>query len=276
MELLDINGLYMWDNTIFDNMVIPTDVNREELIDMIIFDCRELTVTVASPVIMKRAIELWSRKNIYYWNELQKTMHYSYNPIENYDRHELTKDVFKSDNKSVENGNNTVTQTGTNTTTETGSRTSVESGSKTRVESGSKTIEQTGTKTTTDELTVAAFNSSSLEPRETHTVTETPNDWVTTETGNDYTVTETPNDYTVTETPNVTTENKPNLTTIETPNLTTKNESGGDNVRESYIHGNIGVKSTQAMIEEQRSIIDISLYTTIVNSFKNEFCILKY
>lgn len=226
MVILDINGMYMWDNTIFDNMVIPTDVNRQELIDMIIFDCRELTVTVASPIIMKRAIELWSKKNIYYWNELQKTMHYNYNPIENYDRHEEITDVFNSNNTSSENG----------------MKTTMTNGSQSRVESGSKT--------TTDELTVAAFNSSSLEPRETHTITETPTDYTTTET--------------------------PNITTTETPNITVKDDNKGQNKHTAYIHGNIGTVTGQDMIKQQREIIDISLYRTIVNSFKNEFCILIY
>lgn len=259
MELLDINGMYMLDNSIFDNMVIPSDINRSELIDMIIYECRELTLSMTSTRILKRAIELWSKKNIYYWNELQKTMHYDYNPIENYDRYELTTDNYKNNGASHETGNRTTKQNGTNTTTETGSRT--------RVDSGSKTVEQSGTKTTTDELTVSAFNSSTLEPRETHTITETPSNWITTET---------PNDYTVTETPNVTTETTPDLTTVDTPNLTTTDNNTGENKRESYVHGNIGVMSTQQMITAQREVIDISLYTLIVNSFKNEFCILKY
>ena len=226
MELLDINGLYMWDNTIFDNMVIPTDINRQELIDMIIFDCRELTVTVASPVIMKRTIELWSKKNIYYWNELQKTMHYNYNPIENYDRHEEITDDYTSNNTSNENGTRLTTHNG---------RTD-------RVESGSKT--------TTDELEVSAFNSSSYEPREKHTITETPNNYQTTET--------------------------PDLFTRENPDITVKDDNKSHNKHVAYIHGNIGTVTGQDMIKQQREIIDISLYKTIVNSFKNEFCILKY
>ena len=263
MELIDINGLYTWDNTIFDNMVIPSDVVKADLIDMIIWECRELTVTVVSPTIIKRAIELWSKKNIYYWNELQKTMHYQYNPIENYDRREKTTDQFKNNGTSNERGENVVDQTGTTKTTHTGNTTDVLSGSK------STTSVQSGTKTTTDALTRAAYDSNTELPRETHTITETPTDYTTT-------VTETPTDYTTTVTPNLTDETIPNLRTIEKPNLSQTNNNSGDNTRESYIHGNIGVVSTQNMIEQQRSIIDISLYSVIVNSFKNEFCILKY
>lgn len=212
MELLDINGLYQWDNTIFDDMVLPADIVRNDLIDMIIFDCRELTVTVVSPVIMKRAIELWSKKNIYYWNELKATMHYTYNPIENYDKH------------------STITNTYGSTVTD--------------KQTGDLTDTTTGTKTNTDALTVAAFNSSSLEPRETHTITE---------------------DYGVTGIVNKT-----------VPNTTNTNTHTGVDTITDETHGNIGVRSTQELIEQQRNIINISLYNIIVNSFKNEFCILKY
>ena len=258
MELLDINGMFMLDNSIFDNMVIPSDINRSELIDMIIYDCRELTVSMTSTRILKRAIELWSKKNIYYWNELQKTMHYDYNPIENYDRHEVTKDKYNNFNNQHETGSRKIKESGVNITTETGTITTTETGSRTRVESGSKT--------TTDELTVSAFNSSTLEPREKHTITETPTN---------YTTTETPN-VTTTNTPNTTTTNTPNIETLETPDIEVDNKNNGDNVRESYIHGNIGVMSTQQMITAQREVIDVSLYNVIINSFKNEFCLLKY
>ena len=263
MELIDINGLYQWDNTIFDNMVIPSDVVKADLIDMIIWECRELTVTVVSPTIIKRAIELWSKKNIYYWNELQKTMHYEYNPVENYDRREVTTDNFSNNNIAHETGNNIVHQNGDTTTTHTGSTTDVLSGSKTT------TNVLSGTKTTTDALTRSAYDSNTELPRETHTITETPTDYTTT-------VTETPTDYTTTNTPNLTDTTTPNLTTTETPNLTNVNNGSGNNKRESYVHGNIGIMSTQNMIEQQRNVINISLYSVIVNSFKNEFCILKY
>ena len=248
--LLDIIGLYEWDNTIFDNMVLPTDIVKAELIDMICFDCRELTITVASPTIIKRAIELWSKKNIYYWNELQATMHYTYNPIENYDKHSTITNTYGSTITDKQTGDVTDTTTGTKTTTNT----------------GEKTTTQKGTKTTTDALTVSAYNSSSLEPRETHTITEdlgvggmstTENlgvgGMVTTE------------DYGITGIVNKT-----------VPNTTNTNTHTGIDTISDETHGNIGTVTTQDMIEQQRNIIDISLYKVIVNSFKNEFCILKY
>lgn len=265
MELIDINGLYIWDNTIFDNMVIPSDIDRQTLIDKIIWDCRELTITVVSPAMIKRAIELWSRSNIYYWSELQKTLHYDYNPIENYDRHELTTDNYLNDGNGTERGTRTQTQRGSNTSTQTGT--------KTTTQTGKETTNQKGTETTTDALTVSAFDSSSLEPRETHTITKDYGaDGITTtrELGVGGMVT------TEDLGAGMVTTNTPDLTTTETPDIRTTDHNTGNNRHESYVHGNIGVMSSQQMVMAQRDVVNISLYNIIVNSFKNEFCILKY
>ena len=208
-EILDINGLYIWDNTIFDDLIIPETVNKSKLIDMIIFDCRELSITVSSPSIMKRAINLWCEKNIYYWNKLEETMNYEYNPIENYNR---VDDIeINTTNK------NTNKQTGT------------------------RKFKRSGKDTTEDTLTVAAFNESTLQPREKHTI-----------------------------------ENTPDTLDTETPDLTTDDDGKSTQKTKLHMSGNIGTMSTQTMIEQERRISDISLYKVIVNSFKNEFCIMKY
>lgn len=250
MEIFDINGMYQWDSTIFDNMQLPTDIDKPTLIDMIIWECRELTLTVLSPAIIKRAIELWSKANIYYWDELQKTMHYTYNPIENYDKHSTITTTYGSTDKLVASGDVTNTQTGKKTTNQ----------------KGTKTTNQKGTETTTDALTVSAFDSSSLEPRETHTITRDlgVGGMNTTE---DYGV----DGITTTEDFGVS-----GIVNKTVPNTTDTTTHTGQDVVSDVTHGNIGVRSSQELITQQRDIINISLYNVIVNSFKNEFCILKY
>lgn len=42
------------------------------------------------------------------------------------------------------------------------------------------------------------------------------------------------------------------------------------------IHGNIGVTTTQSMIEQEREIAKFNIYDYIINSFKNRFCLLVY
>lgn len=43
-----------------------------------------------------------------------------------------------------------------------------------------------------------------------------------------------------------------------------------------YIHGNIGVKTTQSMIQEQREIVNFSVIDYIINEYKHNFCIMVY
>lgn len=46
--------------------------------------------------------------------------------------------------------------------------------------------------------------------------------------------------------------------------------------RSVRMYGNIGVTTTQEMIEEQRKIVKFNLYDYIIDEFKNRFCVLVY
>lgn len=45
---------------------------------------------------------------------------------------------------------------------------------------------------------------------------------------------------------------------------------------EGNIHGNIGVTTTQQMLQSERDIANYNIYMQIVDDFKSEFCILVY
>ena len=61
-------------------------------------------------------------------------------------------------------------------------------------------------------------------------------------------------------------------------NLTQTGEAETSNGESRTLHiaGNIGVTTTQQMIEEQREIIDATIQQYIVDDFKHKFCILVY
>ncbi len=46
--------------------------------------------------------------------------------------------------------------------------------------------------------------------------------------------------------------------------------------RTGYIHGNIGVTTTQQMIEEERRVVKFNITDYIIDSFKRRFCLLIY
>ena len=57
-------GLYKWDNTIFDTLVIPYTVEKEDIVNNILLECSELEVVYPDPDFMKTAIGSWATARI--------------------------------------------------------------------------------------------------------------------------------------------------------------------------------------------------------------------
>ena len=55
-----------------------------------------------------------------------------------------------------------------------------------------------------------------------------------------------------------------------------KSEGTNTVKRSSHIHGNIGVTTSQQMLEAERKLQDWSIYQFIIDSFKLEYCLLVY
>ena len=102
-------GLYRWDDTIFDLMQIPTELDKPTLIDNLLTETAELEVLYPNPVVFKNLVGVWSAKQIDIWNRLYATTQYEYNPIENYNRYETGSD----------SGTGRTTHSGTDTTADT-------------------------------------------------------------------------------------------------------------------------------------------------------------
>lgn len=71
-------------------------------------------------------------------------------------------------------------------------------------------------------------------------------------------------------------ENTSSSTGESTLNQSEKNTDTGTIQRELRTYGNIGVTTTQAMIEEERKVVQFCIDDYIINSFKRKFCILVY
>ena len=102
-------GLYRWDNTLFDLMQIPEELDKNTLIDNLLTETAELEVIYPNPVVFKNLLGVWSAKQIDIWNRLYATTQYEYNPIENYNRYET----------GSEDGTGRTTHSGTDTTADT-------------------------------------------------------------------------------------------------------------------------------------------------------------
>lgn len=87
MTLITINGLYSYDNSLFDTFTLPDVISsmREDCINEIMLECADLEVLLPEPEIMKLAIGVFCSKNALRWKKLYETTQFDYNPIWNKD-----------------------------------------------------------------------------------------------------------------------------------------------------------------------------------------------
>lgn len=101
-ELLSVLGFYMYDDTLFDNFVIPSVITKQDLVDRICYETAELEVLLTNPEVLKTAIGVWSRLRLDTWNRMADVLFKTnYNPFENVDRTETkTYDLASTDNNT--------------------------------------------------------------------------------------------------------------------------------------------------------------------------------
>lgn len=303
---LSIQGIYEYDNTVFDGFDAPsyTDdnnvvhtLNRDDVINNILLQCAELELVYPSVQMMKFAIGVWSASNLRTWDKLYKSMFLEYNPIWNLDTNETETETNERDINRQHTGSNNETlnlsdaetrnltdaQTVNLTDTETrdleDTKTFNLSDAETRNLSDAETVNLTDTES------VQGFNSNSWS--EAKKLVKTGTD-TTNHTGTDtilHTGTET-TEYTGTDTIRKSGTDTTNHTGTDTILHTgtdntaiTNNETVSDDNDRTLTKrrtGNQGVSTTQSMIREERDIAEFSIIEYITQSFKERFCLLVY
>lgn len=212
MSLLTVEGLYNYDNTLFDGFNVPEGLVKQIAIDAILMRTRELEILYPDFTYMKNRITIWSNKYQINWKKLYDTTVLEYNPIENYDRME---DCTDTDDETMSSArDNTVKSTSTN--------------------------EIMNSVNITDQNT--AFNAGLSD----HAKQITDGD--TTENGS------------------ITNTEKENVNDGRTRKHTRTERS----------HGNIGVTTSQQMIQSERDLVVFNLYDVIAESFIENFCLMIY
>ena len=124
--MLSILGLYLYDNTIFDGLQLPTArtdtitgvtteaVDKNVLVDNLLLQLAELEVIYPDTDVMREAISRWSATRIKEWDKLNLTLYLEWNPLHNYDRTEEWTDG--EDGSGTSTGNSSAS--GTNTSTD--------------------------------------------------------------------------------------------------------------------------------------------------------------
>ena len=85
---LTVMGMYNFDDTLFDNMILPEGIETEAAILRILFDNASLELQLPHFDILKEMIGVWSKSNFYKWKTLFDTTQQEYNPLWNVDANE--------------------------------------------------------------------------------------------------------------------------------------------------------------------------------------------
>lgn len=296
---LSIAGLFNYRPDIFDNLNLPkiseihgdmfiddiVPLDKDALINMLLFELGELGLVYINADMLKTMIGIWSDTEHDIWLELWKSKLYKYNPIWNKDGIiRETREIEKAGehgSTTIGTGKNVKTLDTKEAGTETDSRTIAEESESRRTDTG--TIGDSGNRNITNNETVShnvtGFDTNAYSPNTqdvtTGTGSETANNTrtlntVSAETGSRDTAESGKRDNEVLNTGTVTDD----LTNNQ--NVSAEDQ---ENIKESFERveqGNIGVTMTQQMIKEQREIVQFNIYSYIICSFKNKFCIMKY
>ena len=231
----------MYNQSLFDLMDLPEGIDKETLCDNIILQGGEFEVLYADPEFMRSAINVWSKKCYDTFSKWVSALKKEYDPLENYDRIEDWQD---SGNRGLQS---TTGRSSNNTRT-------FDNQDKRTIDTQNQRSIDTDT---TTENTVSAFDSSEYQPSEKTQVdnggTDTMNN-----TGTD-TV-----DYSGTIEDELFegatgSENESNIT-----------------IHGGRIHGNIGVTTSQQMLQAELDVRRFNLIDQITDMFILEFCIPIY
>lgn len=218
---MSIMGAYIYDEHLFDKLVLPDEMepNKELVVENLVSELAELELVHTNIDTLPDVIGFWSRKQLPVWSKLCETMHYEYNPIHNYDRHE----------EWHENRDTTNTY---------------------RSNAASETVSETKDEAKDETLNKVAGM----------------NDPAAAEDGALANRTQT----------NGTAETKTEATGSVTSTSDSVNENEHANTHDSHVYGNIGVTTTQQMIQAQREVVLFNMIDVVIADFKKRFCLAIY
>lgn len=201
-------------DSVFEYMTLPDDVDGSTVRISIMLECAELELLYPDLDFLRNAVGAWSAKELPTWERLSRAAAAEYDPIENYNRIENAVD---SENKRRDS-----TRRDTINSKSTGS----------------------AVNTTDMQNKVAGFNTDTLGVNSRNSGSD-----VTSATNNG----------------------------DSTQDITEGVTDNTGHVHSSQIHGNIGVTTSQQMLQQEIDIAPkLNVVDYIVQSFKHRFCLMVY
>lgn len=296
---LSIYGLWEYDNTVFDNMVLPADLeeHRQDLISEILLDCSDFALLYPDADFMKMLIGVWSRNEQRIWEKMLESELVEFNPIENYDRYEtLTRTSAAQRNEDSTGSTSRAdrsSETGSAGRLETGNSTGNETGSTgtSRSETSSAESSRTGESSSAAAANAdnrtgqTAYDSDSIKDT-VRAISTSANSGRSSESGSDRSsgvnaLHETGNtDSSTSSTEARSTSDTARRDTDSTgTQVDSERKTGSETGTETvvnHMHGNIGVTTAAEMLAGFREISNFCTVKFIVDSFKDRFCVQVY
>ena len=214
MARITLWGFYQYDKTLFDNIVLPEGIDKDNLVSDIMRNSGDLYPYHQVPEYLKRNINYWFARRLFDFERMYEALRVEYSPIENYDRKENTTRNYENSGTDKES----TTLGSTTTSTNIGSN--------------------------DNENKVSAYNESDYSNREKDIQS-----------------------YNST------------LTNTGSGTDTTQTEYGlkRKEVEDIRVHGNIGVTTSQQMIESEMELrAKYDIYKIISREFEREFLVQVY
>ena len=282
---LDITGA----DSLFKNLTLPAGIVKNDLIDCIMLRGGEFPVLFADPEFMRYYIKTWGVKWYRTFEKWYNALQIDYDPLMNYDRREEWEDLNtgtrNSQTQRTEIDSDEMIRNGTDQSDQNNIR-SVNSGSTEehgdeRTINGSTSDYSAGTNDQTNTDSLSAYNSSAWE-NDRKTVVDSDTTASTTGTS-----TSTENGAGGKEIFNSETEtgNDNRTGSYEDKELrsgtgqhseNSADQTSNANKRSGRAYGNIGVTTSQQMLEQELEIATWNLYEHISDIFLQEFTIPIY
>ena len=226
-----------YNNDLFGLLNLPPGIDKDTLVNNIMLRGGEFEVVYSNPDFYKSAIGLWSDKHYRTFEKWINALSIDYNPLENYDRMEEWSDSGSRTNTGTVSDSGIIKNTGTQSTES----------------SGKDNFKESGNSTSSDEI--SAYNSNSFQNDKKNTTNSSNSSETNTTNRN-------------TRTDNLSESNS----NTRTDNLSEKTNSD----RKGRAHGNIGVTTSQQMLQSELDIAKWNIYEQITDLFLSEFCIMVY
>lgn len=253
MALINLWDMLALDRELFTDITIDDRLDETVLINTILRKCGKLMPYETNPPLFKFFLHNWFDVKSYTISKLIDTMYFDYNPIDNYNR------ISQSDRSNTGRTESTMTSDTSDVTT----AHATEYDTDNSVSNVTNSTTDSASGTTSLEKTVSAFDTNGYSPRDLETGSSSSNGNTSGESEVDFTR----NTSSTKDNTQRVTGNEINDGEIDT----TENESINTTSR-----GNIGVTTTQSMINQERDISLFSIYDWIATNLEIELFVGNY